>query len=73
MLSCSALERSSNLYIESIVEPCVYKNQKGIFAILGKKSWKKAEAMEKSIPELKTEFVCMCVRDKKNNFLGEKM
>ena len=33
MLSCGALERSSNSYIESIVEPCVYKNQKGIFAI----------------------------------------
>ena len=32
MLSC-ALERSSNSYVESIVEPCVSKNQKGIFAM----------------------------------------
>ena len=28
MLSCGALERSSNAYIESIAEPCVSKNQK---------------------------------------------
>ena len=63
-----ALERSSNSYIESIVEPFVSKNQKGIFAMwvwLERKSWKRAEAMEISIPELKTEFVCMCAREKK--------
>ena len=30
MLSCGALERSNNPYIE-IVEPCVSKNQKEIF------------------------------------------
>ena len=29
MLSCGALDTSSNPYIESIVEPCVSKNQKG--------------------------------------------
>ena len=28
---------------------------------------KRAEAMEKSIPELKVEFLCMCVRERKNN------
>ena len=28
VLSCGALERSNNPYIESIVEPCVSKNQK---------------------------------------------
>ena len=28
MLSCGALERNNNPYIESIVEPCVSKNQK---------------------------------------------
>ena len=64
MLSCSALERSYNLHIESIVKPCVSKNQKGTFAMwvwLERKSWKRAEAMEKSIPELKAEFVCVCV------------
>ena len=33
MLSCGALERSNNPYIESTVEPCVPKNQKGIFTV----------------------------------------
>ena len=33
MLFCGALERSNNPYIESIVEPCVSKNQKEIFAM----------------------------------------
>ena len=33
MLFCGALERSNNSYIDSIVEPCVSKNQKGIFAM----------------------------------------
>ena len=70
MLSFGALERSNNLCVESIVEPCVSKNQKGIFAIwvwLGRNSWK-AEAMEKSIPQLKAEFVCMCVTEKNDSF-----
>ena len=31
MQSCVALERSNNSYMESIAEPCVSKNQKGIF------------------------------------------
>ena len=33
LVSCDALERSSNSYIESILEPCISKNQKGIFAM----------------------------------------
>ena len=33
MLSFGALERSNNPYIESIVEPCVSKNQKEIFVM----------------------------------------
>ena len=33
MLSCSALERSNNPYIESIVGPCLSKNQREIFAV----------------------------------------
>ena len=32
-----------------------------------RKSWKRAEAMEKSIPELKAEFECLCATEKKNN------
>ena len=33
MLSYGAVERSNNPYIESIFEPCVFKNQKEIFAM----------------------------------------
>ena len=33
MLSCGALKRSNNPYIESIVEPSVFKNQKRVFAM----------------------------------------
>ena len=54
MLSCRALEKSNDPYIESLVEPCVSKNQKGIFAMwvwLERKFWKRAERMEKSIPD----------------------
>ena len=70
MLSCGALERSSNSYIESIVEPCVSKNQKEIFAMwvwLGRKSWKRAEAMEKSTHEMKAEFVYLVLWERKIN------
>ena len=47
MLSCGALERSNNPYIESIVESWVSKNQKGIFAMwkenpeIGLRQWEK--------------------------------
>ena len=68
MQSCDAIERSNNSYIESIVEPSVSQNQKGIFAMwvwLERKSWNRAEAMsQKNIPQLKAEFVCMCERKK---------
>ena len=70
MLSCGALERSNNPYIKSIVEPCVSKNQKTIFAMwvwLGRKSWKRAEAMKKSIHELKAELVYLFVWVEKIN------
>ena len=30
---------------------------------------KRAEAMEKNMPEPKTKFVCMCVREKQQQFL----
>ena len=33
ILSCRALERSNNPYIESLVEPCVSKNQKEMYAM----------------------------------------
>ena len=33
MLSCGALERSNDPYIESIVRPWFSKNQKDIFAV----------------------------------------
>ena len=60
MLSCGALERIKNPYIDSIVEPFVPKNQKEIIELwiwLGRKPWKRAEAMEKSTHELKAEFM----------------
>ena len=38
MLSCGALERSNNPYIEQIVEPYVSKNQEEILVdLIGKK------------------------------------
>ena len=70
MLFCGGVERSNNPYIGSIVEPCVSKDQKEIFAtwvLLGRKSWKRAEAMEKSIHDLKVEFVYLCAGEKKYN------
>ena len=70
MLCCGALEKSNNPNIESIVEPCVSRNQKEIFAMwvwLGRKSLKRAEA--KSIHELKLEFVYLILREKKINSL----
>ena len=66
----AVLLREVTILIELIVKPCVSKNQNEIFAMwvwLERKFWKRAEAMEKSIPELKMEFVCMCVREK-NSF-----
>ena len=65
MLSCGALESSNNPYIESIVEPCVSMNQKGIFAIWkenpekGLKEWKKVSLSWKR-------NLCVCVWEIKN-------
>ena len=70
MLFCGALERSNNPYIESIVEPCVSKDQKEILATsvwLGRKSQKRAESKEKSIHGLKAEFVYLTLGEKKIN------
>ena len=69
MLSCGALERSNNQHIE-LTEPYVSKNQKEISVMwvwLGRKSWKRVEAIEKSIHKFKMEFVYLCVEEKKNN------
>ena len=48
MLSCGALQRSSNTYIESIM--CFSESERDprYAGLIGKKSWKGAEAMEKS-------------------------
>ena len=48
MLPCGALERSNNLYIESIVKPCVSRIKKG--SLLCGFDWKEKPAMEKIIP-----------------------
>ena len=66
MLSCGALERSNNPCIEAIVEPCVSKNQKSIFAMwvwLERESWKRADAMEK-ISLSRKQNLCVCVWEK---------
>ena len=34
---------------------------------LGRKSWKRVEAIEKSIHKFKMEFAYLCVEEKKNN------
>ena len=70
MLSCGALERSSNPYIESTVEPCVSKNQKGIFAVWGvslEENAEKALRQLKKYPLAESE-ICACVREKKKQF-----
>ena len=61
MLSCGALERSSNPYIESGVKPCVSKNQKGIFAMWfnwNENPEKRLRQWKKNIPEPKVELLC---------------
>ena len=54
------LRRSNNPYTESFVEPCVPRIRKGSW-LCGfdwkENSEKRAETMEKSIPELKAEFM----------------
>ena len=72
MLSRGAFEKSNKSYIESILEAYVSKNQKGIFTMWiwwERIPWKNAEATEKSIHELKAEFVCVCVWEKKKTAL----
>ena len=71
LLSCGALERSSNPYIESTVEPCVSKNQKGIFAVWGvslEENTEKALRQLKKYPLAESE-ICVCVREKKKTVL----
>ena len=70
MLSCGALEKSNNPYIESIVETYVSQNQKEILVIwvwLGRKSWKRSVAMEKGVYELQADifYLSVCEREKK--------
>ena len=70
MQSCGALERSNNPYIESIVETCVSKNQKGerdprCVGLIGKNP-------EKGLRQWKTlaeSGICVYMREreKKNN------
>ena len=52
MLSCSALQRSNNTYIESIM--CFSESERDprYVGLIGNKILKKAEAMEKVFPSL---------------------
>ena len=71
MLSCSALERSNNPFIESIVEPCVSKSQKKILAMsvwMGRESEKGLKQWEKVSISWKRNLcisVCKCVCKRK--------
>ena len=77
MLSCGALGRSKNPYIESIMELCVSQNQKEILAIwiwLGRKSWKRAKGLRQWKNAFMNEsricvfrYVCVCVWEKRIN------
>ena len=63
MLSCSGLERSNNPYIESIVEPCLSKNQREIFAVsvwFWRKSWKRLRQW-KNVSMSRRRNLCTCV------------
>ena len=72
MLSGGALERSNSPFIESIVEPCVSKNRKEIFAVwvwLGRKSSKRVRRWKKVSMSSRKWNLCTCVLErKKNNF-----
>ena len=64
MLSCSALERSNNPYIESIVGPCFSKNQKDIFNV-----WVWFWRKLKKYPWGESGIcVIVCWREKNNSF-----
>ena len=66
-----SIYRSSNPYIESTVEPCVSKNQKGIFAVWGvslEENTEKALRQLKKYPSAESE-ICACVKEKKKTVL----
>ena len=72
MLSCGAFDGSSNPYIESIVEPCISKNQKEIFAMrvwLERKSWNSLRQWRKVSMIWKQNLrTCVLEREKNNSF-----
>ena len=68
MLSCVALERSNSSFIESIVEPCVSKSRKEIFAVLvwlGIKFWKRVRWWKKVFMSNRKRNLCTCVWERK--------
>ena len=70
MLSCGALERSSNPYIESIVGTCFSKNQKEIFAVwvwFWRKSWIRLRQWKKVSMSRKRNLCTVVLERKKNN------
>ena len=63
MLSWSALERSNNPYIASIVGPCLSKNHREIFAVsvwFWMKSWKRLRQWKK-VSMSRRRNLCTCV------------
>ena len=68
MLSGGALERSNSPFIESIVEPCVSKNRKEIFAMwvwLGRKSSKRVRRWKNVSLSSRMRNLCTCVLERK--------
>ena len=68
LLSCGALERSNNLHIESIVEPCISTNQKDILPMrdwLERKSWGNGKKYQCAG---RRTSVFVCDRKKDNSF-----
>ena len=62
MLSCGAHERSKNPYIESIVEPCVSKNQgSSICGFDWKENPEKGLRQWKKVSVSRKRNLCVCV------------
>ena len=75
MLSCGALERSNNPYIELIVGPWFSKNQKEIFVVwvwFCRKSWKMLRQWKKLFMSRKRNL-CTCVLERKKNRFGNSV
>ena len=72
MLSCGALERSNNSYIEWIAEPCVSKNQKSESEFVFKKCKSLIQKEFKSAELLTKASFFIYFKDRPKNGEGNK-